>query len=117
MSVPQHIVAHLEDYLDGKLDHSGRDAVLAWSQESDENAKQLAAWFMSEVELLEAARVADMCAVFEGLPFDVEAASRREAHVSPPRRRLVSMGWLAIAASLLIAVAAPLLWSHRPGAP
>ena len=52
MSVPQHIVALLEDYLDGRLDEPGREVVSSWVRQSAEHAAELAAWFATEVELL-----------------------------------------------------------------
>ena len=54
MNVPQHIAGHLEDYLDGNLDESGHEILNAWMGESDANCEALAAWFMTEVQLLDA---------------------------------------------------------------
>ena len=73
MNVPQHIAGHLEDYLDGNLDESGHEILNAWMRESDANCEALAAWFMTEVQLLDASRLADMRAVFQGLTFDTRS--------------------------------------------
>src|SRR4029078_4603815 len=73
MSIPQPIVDRLEDYLDGNLDRAGHEAVAAWCNESDANREALAAWFLSQVELFEASRLADMRNVFEGFAFDPRA--------------------------------------------
>jgi hypothetical protein len=117
MSVPQHIVDRLEDHLDGKLDHAGRAALIAWLQESDENPRSLAEWFMAEVELHETARVADMCAVFEGMTFDPKS-EEPETTVLPGARRVtftVRGSWLAIAATAAFVLAGAYLLATATG--
>ena len=79
MNVPQHIAEHLEDYLDGNLSHADREEVTSWAEQSDENSKALAAWFMNEVQLLEATRLADMRVVFGSMTFDARADQREPA--------------------------------------
>jgi hypothetical protein len=111
MSVPQHIVERLEDYLDGQLDQAGQDVLLAWAQESDANAKNLAEWFSAEVNLFEASRVADMCAMFEGVPFDVRADQLEPQSALARRSPWMSQrGFLAAAAVLLLAITAALFF-------
>jgi hypothetical protein len=107
MSIPQHVVALLEDYLDGRLDHSGQEALSNWASHSDENARELAAWFNREVELLEAARVADLCAVFEGVPFSSRTQlQQRDSTADRVHLRKLSSRLLAIAAALLVTLTA-----------
>jgi hypothetical protein len=117
MSIPQHIVALLEDYLDGRLDHSGQEVLSNWAEHSDEHARELAAWFNREVELLEAARVADLCAVFEGVPFSSRTQLRqRDSAADRTHSRKLSSRSLAIAATILVAVtAAYFLWVGSTG--
>lgn len=106
MSVPQFIAAHLEDYLDGKLDPSGQEAVEAWLRESNANGQALASWFVTQVDLLEASRLADMRAVFEGLTYDT-SEDRRELDRPQTGRKASSLPHrrLLIAASLLMVLA------------
>jgi hypothetical protein len=107
MSVPQHIVDRLEDYLDGKLDQAGEELVTAWLGQSEGNARAVAVWFKNEVELLEAARVADLCAVFEGLPFEARVELPQSKPAVKPRRRFTTVTrFHSIAAALLIATTA-----------
>jgi len=111
MSVPETIVELLEDYLDGELTPAGREIVTAWAGESEANGRELAAWFVSEVQLVEAARLTDMRMVFEGLPFNTRTRgilSLGNKPIGKSERRL----WhkIAIAASLLMVLAAPAAW-------
>lgn len=119
MSVPQHIVDQLEDYLDGSLDEAGRNRLVAWTSESEANAQDLAQWFMREVELLEAARVADLCAVFEGLTFDSRGAAPAETQPPAERRNRKSSAaaLLAVAAMIVgvLAVAYSLATAPKDG--
>ena len=105
MNVPQHIAGHLEDYLDGNLDESGYEILNAWMRESDANCEALAAWLMTEVRLLDASRLADMRAVFQGQTFD----TRSEVAETPPaapsaKSRSTAQSLMLIAASVLVAL-------------
>ena len=115
MNVPQPIVGYLEDYLDGKLSPAGRAQVEAWLRQSDQNGKELAAWFMNEVQLHEASRLADMRVVFENMTFDARAdqvaALNSKAKAFLPTNR----SWLLIAASVLFVLAAAQLWRSHAG--
>lgn len=124
MNLPQQISDLLEDHLDGKLDDVGREQLSIWALECEENQKAIAAWLVNEVELREAARVANMCAVFEGLAFDpreappeTTALSLDEKHRTSKRRTTTI--WWAIAASIAFAVATysasnvATLWGER----
>ena len=64
----------------------GRTSCWHGPQESDANAKNLAEWFSAEVNLFEASRVADMCAMFEGVPFDVRADRLEPQSALVPRK-------------------------------
>lgn len=110
MSIPQPIVDRLEDYLDGNLDHAGHDAVATWCNESDANREVLAAWFLSQVELFEASRLADMRNVFAGFAFDPRANG--DPQMSLPTRRTWSRPVMrfAIAGSIVVACTASYLW-------
>lgn len=115
MSIPRHIVDQLEDYVNGKLDPSGHELLSAWANESEANCKALAAWFLSEVELLEASRLADMRSVFEGLTFDARGDGVGRATPLPPRKTwLASLIQLAIAASVALAITGAYLWMTSP---
>jgi hypothetical protein len=115
MNVPQHIVDHLEDYLDGNLSHAGREQVASWIEQSDENSKELAAWFMNEVQLLEATRLADMRVVFESMTYDART-DQREATSSIARttNKIAPSKWFLVAASVLFVLAAAQLWRSLP---
>jgi hypothetical protein len=117
MSVPQHIVDRLEDHLDGKLDHAGCAALIAWLNESDENPKSLATWFMAEVELRETARVADMCAVFEGMTFDAkpEEPAATVMPGAPRSAASVRVSSLAFAATAAFVMAGAYLFATGTG--
>jgi hypothetical protein len=106
MRLPQHIAALLEDYLDGKLDPQGQEAVTAWLRESDTNGEALASWFMTEVNLLEASRLADMRSVFEGLTFDARTNPVEPQPSQPVPRVLAPSRQLLVAASVLAVLAA-----------
>jgi Concanavalin A-like lectin/glucanases superfamily len=101
MNIPQHITDLLDDYLDGSLDTDGQEQIDSWLRQSESNGKELAAWFVREVELLEAARLADLRAVFESRPFNgrhVETPDRSNAKSRQTWGAAIS--WLAIACSL-----------------
>lgn len=126
MNIPQHIIDRLEDYRDGSLDHAGPAELLSWLNDSQENGELLAAWFVSEAELLEAARLADLCAVFEGMPFDARRSAEPKTLQSAQADgswRLPSFAWMSIAASALVALAAayygiqPSGWQSEKGSP
>jgi hypothetical protein len=106
MSVPQHIAALLEDYLDGKLDAQGQETVTAWLSESEANGGALASWFLTEVNLLEANRLADMRSVFEGLTFDDRANAVEPRPAQRVKKTLAPSRRLLVAASILVALAA-----------
>jgi ferric-dicitrate binding protein FerR (iron transport regulator) len=110
MSVPQHIAAHLEDYLDGKLDDSDRESISAWLRESEAHGEALASWFVTEVNLLEVSRLADMRAVFEGFSFDARAKTV-ESHASQPLRKVFSASPRRLfAAAAVLALLGALYW-------
>jgi ferric-dicitrate binding protein FerR (iron transport regulator) len=112
MSIPQHIIDRLEDYLDGNLNQSGHDFIAKWSDESGANREALAAWFLSQVELFEASRLADMRNVFAGFAFDGHATDAAPALRTAKQQRWSrrSIG-RAIAASVIIAGIAGYLWT------
>ncbi len=111
MSVPQHIAGYLDDYLDGNLDESGHEILTAWLGESDANCKTLSAWFMTEVQLLDASRLADMRDVFQGLTFDTRSASTdRQSQAPSHNSRTVAQNLLLIAASVLVALGVAYAW-------
>src|SRR3954470_8140376 len=105
MNVPQHIAGNLEDYLDGNLDESDYEILNAWMRQSDANFEALAAWLMTEVRLLDASRLADMRAVFQGQMFDTRAEATATVPQGPsgkPRPTVQSL--MLIAASVLVAL-------------
>ena len=112
MSVPQYIAGYLEDYLDGSLDKEGHAILAAWSSESDTNGEAIAAWFVNEVQLLEATRVAAMQEVFQGLPFDPRPLESNQQPQSAARqyRRSHGQNVLIIAASVLVALGVAYFW-------
>src|SRR6476620_8116476 len=111
MNVPQHIVDRLEDYLDGNLDQPGHDDITKWCDQSDANRVALAAWFVSQVELFEASRLADMRNVFAGFAIDDHTNGASPAQHYPHQktwsRRAIGF---AIALSITIAGTAGYLW-------
>jgi hypothetical protein len=110
MSIPEHIADLLEDYLDGQLDHAGRDELYSWVRGSDANCKSLAQWFVDEVQLLEATRVADMRDVFGGMAFEARAVAPQLNATTRSKLRTRPL-WLGTAAAVIISFAAALLWS------
>jgi ferric-dicitrate binding protein FerR (iron transport regulator) len=116
MNIPQHIADFLDDYLDGSLDDARHQQLTSWAEESDANASALAAWFLSEAELLDAARVADMCDVFEGLSF-APREKQTEIAEEPDNRQVWSrrVSWLMIAASVCLVLTGAYLLSASGG--
>ena len=115
MNVSQHIAGYLEDYLDGTIDESGHEVLKSWLRESDANCEALAAWFLDQAQLLDASRLADMRAVFQGLTFD----ARPEPTIVLPQplssaRRSVAHNLLIIAASVVVALGLAYIWP-KPG--
>jgi hypothetical protein len=111
MNVPQHIAGHLEDYLDGNLDESGYEILNAWMRESDANCEALAAWLMTEVRLLDASRLADMRAMFQGQTFDTRSEVAETLPPTPTgRSRSTAQSLMLIAASVLVALGVAYIW-------
>src|SRR3954471_9761967 len=111
MNVPQQIAGHLEDYLDGGLDEPGYEILKAWIGESDANCEAVAAWLMTEVRLLDASRLADMRAVFQGQTFDTRSESTESLPMTPPAKsRTAAQGLMLIAASVLVAIGVAYIW-------
>jgi hypothetical protein len=114
MNVPQDIVELLEDYLDGKLDQAGREHLTSWTRESDANGRALAAWFTNEAQLLEAARLADMRVVFEGMTYDAHPTHNQAPALRPQKRAANGSRKVLIAAATILAVlAAAQIWNWR----
>jgi hypothetical protein len=111
MNVPQHIAGHLEDYRDGTLDDSGYEILSAWMRTSDANCEAVAAWLMTESRLLDASRLADMRAVFQGQTFDARSES---IEALPPaasgKRRSTVHSLMLIAASIFVALSLAYIW-------
>src|SRR3954465_162146 len=105
MNVPQHIAGNLEDYLDGNLDEAGYEILNAWMRQSDANCEALAAWLMTEVRLLDASRLADMRAVFQGQTFDTRHVAAETMPPAPSRKaRSTAQNLMLIAASVFVAL-------------
>jgi hypothetical protein len=114
MNVPQHIAGKLEDYLDGNLDEDGYETLNAWMRQSDANCEALAAWLMSEVRLLDASRLADMRAVFEGQTFDTRHVGTETLPLpSTVKSRSAAQTLMLIAASVLVALGLSYMWPNR----
>lgn len=114
MSVPQHIAGYLDDYLDGSLDEAGQEALLTWADETEANSEALAVWFLHEAQLLEASRLADMRAVFEGLTYAPQAdASESPEPIRPRSSHSGPQTWLLVAASVLLALGIAYVWPDR----
>jgi hypothetical protein len=111
MSIPQHIAGLLEDYRETTLDASGHESLTAWLNESETNREAFATWLFSEVELLEASRLADMRNVFEGLTFHTRRGNNTTDSSRARPSRLESRALVAIAASLLVMLAGTYVWS------
>jgi concanavalin A-like lectin/glucanase superfamily protein len=111
MSVPQHIAGLLEDYLDATLDEPGHQALTVWTGESDANCQALAAWFLTQAQLLDASRLADMQAVFQRMTFDTRPETTALRSMQPVRSaRTTAQSWLLIAASVLVALGLAYIW-------
>jgi hypothetical protein len=107
MSVPQHIAALLEDYLDQKLDAQGEVVVTAWLRESDANGEALASWFMNEVDLVEASRLANMRSVFSGMTFEPRTNLTEAIAAEPVKKSSFARSHrLAVAASVFAVLSA-----------
>jgi hypothetical protein len=123
MNVPQHIAGHLEDYLDGNLDESGYEILNAWMRESDANCEALAAWLMIEVRLLDASRLANMRAMFQGQTFDTRSESTELLPSAPSgKSRSATHNLMLVAASVLVALGLAYIWpkpadKNNAGAP
>jgi hypothetical protein len=114
MSVPQPIAGYLEDYLDGSLDAAGQRAISDWAHQSAANSEALAAWFLNEVELLEASRLADMRVVFGSLGCAPQAeVNELQAPTRTRTPRTPAPNWLLIAASVLVALGIASIWPGR----
>jgi hypothetical protein len=114
MNVPQHIAGHLEDYLDGNLDESDYVILNAWMRQSDANCEALAAWLVTEVRLLDASRLADMRAVFQGQMFDTRAEATETVPQGPSgKSRPTVQNLMLIAASVLVALGVAYIWPKR----
>src|SRR4029079_15644617 len=105
MNVPQHIAGYLEDYLDGTLDESGFDILNAWMLDSEANREAFAAWLMNEARLIDASRLADMRAVFQGQAYDLRSETADVEQPTPNMKsRSAAQNLLLIAASVLVAL-------------
>jgi hypothetical protein len=111
MNVPQHIDGHLEDYLDGNLDASGYELLNAWMCQSDANCEAVAAWLMTEARLLDASRLVDMRAVFQGQSFDTRPEPTETLPPGPcGESRSRAQRLMLIAASILVAIGLAYIW-------
>src|SRR4051794_6940844 len=114
MNVPQHIAGNLEDYLDGNLDEAGYEILNSWMRQSDANCEALAAWLMTEVRLLDASRLADMRALFQGQTFDTRQVTTETLPPTPPgKSRSTAQTLMLIAASVVVALGLAYMWPKR----